>query len=134
MHVATDLDRTRISAKLAHVDEFFEFREAQAHRIGTAVDGDHDAVEIQLAESAIATDADLAADANVVRRGLIATDFITELEAVELLGLAGAALVFFRHETTEARGELELRDREVTEGVGLEGEIFVKPYEVLVLE
>ena len=102
MHIATDLDRTRISAKLAHVDEFFEFREAQAHRIGSAVDGDHDAVEIQLAESAIATDADLAADANVVRRGLIATDFITELEAVELLGLAGAALVFFRHETTEA--------------------------------
>lgn len=28
VHVATDLDRTRISAKLAHVDEFFEFREA----------------------------------------------------------------------------------------------------------
>ena len=96
MHVAADLDRARIRAKFAHIDELFEFREGQTHRVGAVVDRDHNAVEAHFAQRAIASDADLASDADVVRRRDIAADFVTELKAVELLALARAALVFFR--------------------------------------
>ena len=94
VHVAADFDRTRIRSQFFHIDEFFERRERDSHRIGAAVDGDHNAVETFFAQRAIASDADLASDANVVRRRLVATHFVTELQSVELLALAGAALVF----------------------------------------
>src|SRR5262249_7181224 len=110
MEVALALDEANVRAHRVRVDEL---REGDVTQLELPGDAHHVTVEALLDECAVGAEAELAAEDDVERVRGSAARLVPELDAGQLLGLAGALLVPLGDGSGHDLADLEARQRDV---------------------